>query len=128
MTAVAPRLRSLLCLGVATLLLLPAGAVFAHALLRKSEPAQRAVLSRPPAQVRLWFNERLEAAFSELSVRDAGGKAVTDEPASVPAEDPKRLELALPSLRPGTYTVRYKVLSVDGHTVKASFKFTVKGP
>jgi methionine-rich copper-binding protein CopC len=110
------------------MLALAAGAAFAHALLKKSEPAQRAVLSKPPAQVRLWFNERLEPAFSELSVRDASGAPVTDAAAKVPDEDPKRLELSLPPLGPGVYTVRYKVLSVDGHTVKASFNFTVKGP
>lgn len=100
---------------------------FAHALLDKSEPARRATLSKPPAAVRLWFNERLEPSFSSLDVLDAAGRPVTTEAARVSAQDSKLLELALPALAPGTYTVRYKVLSVDGHTVKASFPFTVKG-
>jgi methionine-rich copper-binding protein CopC len=100
---------------------------FAHALLDKSEPARRATLSKPPAAVRLWFNERLEPAFSSLDVVDAAGKPVTTELARVSAGDPKLLELALPALPAGVYTVRYKVLSVDGHTVKSSFLFTVKG-
>jgi copper resistance protein C len=104
------------------------GAASAHALLTKSEPARRAVLVRPPAQVRLWFNERLEPAFCSLSVLDAGGKPATAEPAQVWSDDPKLLVLALPVLAPGLYTVQYKVLSVDGHTVKASYTFTVKGP
>ena len=104
------------------------GDACAHALLEKSEPARRAALSRPPAQVRLWFNERLEPAFSTVSVLDASGKPVTREKASVDAENPKRVELRLPALIPGTYTVKYKVLSVDGHTVNASFQFSVKGP
>ena len=99
----------------------------AHALLEKSEPARRAVLSKPPAQVRLWFNERLEPAFCAMSVLDAAGKPVTQDKAGVASEDPKRLDLALPPLGKGVYTVRYNVLSVDGHTVKASFQFTVKG-
>jgi hypothetical protein len=112
-------------LALAALLALPLSAG-AHALLAKSEPARRAVLSKPPAQVRLWFNERLEPAFSSLSVLDAAGKPVTSAPARVAADDPKLLELALPTLAPGTYTVRYQVLSVDGHTVKSSYTFTVK--
>lgn len=33
-------------------------------------PARRAVLSRAPARVQLWFNERLEPQFSTLTVRD----------------------------------------------------------
>lgn len=104
------------------------GTAFAHALLAKSEPARRAVLTRPPAQVRLWFNERLEPAFCALSVLDAEGRLATAEPARVSPQNPKLLELALPVLAPGLYTVQYKVLSVDGHTVKASYTFTVKGP
>jgi hypothetical protein len=31
-----------------------------------------------------------------------------------------------PNLAPGRYTVRYRVLSVDGHVVESSFTFTVK--
>ena len=104
------------------------GAAFAHALLDKSEPARRAVLSRSPAHVRLWFNERLEPAFCALSVLDAQGKAATAGAAHVSPDNPKLLEVALPLLAPGVYTVQYKVVSVDGHTVKASYTFTVKGP
>jgi hypothetical protein len=100
----------------------------AHAMLVKAEPARRAVLSRGPAQVRLWFNERLEPAFSTLSVRDADGRPVEHQSPQVAARDPKLLELALPVLPAGTYTVRYQVLSIDGHTVKSSYSFTVKGP
>jgi len=104
------------------------GAASAHALLVKSEPARRAALVRPPAQVRLWFNERLEPAFCTLVVLNADGKPATAEPAQVSPDNPKLLELALPVLGPGLYTVQYKVLSVDGHTVKASYTFTVKEP
>ena len=98
----------------------------AHALLRKTEPAQRAQLSRPPATVRLWFSEPLEAAFSSASIGDDTGNAVTGEPARVSAQDSRLLELKLPALSPGQYTVRYQVLSVDGHTVKGSFTFRLK--
>ena len=119
--------RALLLAAIALLHCAPAGPASAHALLQKSEPAQRATLTRAPPAVRLWFNERLEPAFSSLDVVDVGGRPVTTAAARVPARDPKLLELPLPALAPGVYTVRYKVLSVDGHAVKASFAFTVKG-
>jgi hypothetical protein len=119
--------RALLLAAVAVLPGASIRCAFAHALLDKSEPARRATLTKPPAAVRLWFNERLEPAFSSLDVVDAAGRPVTTDSARVSARDPKLLELALPALAPGAYTVRYKVLSVDGHTVKASFPFTVKG-
>ena len=104
------------------------GVACAHALLDKSEPARRAVLTHSPAHVRLWFNERLEPAFCELSVLDAEGRSATAGAARVSAQNPKLLELTLPTLGSGVYTVQYKVVSVDGHTVKASYTFTVKGP
>jgi methionine-rich copper-binding protein CopC len=46
----------------------------------------------------------------------------------VSPQDPKLLTLLLPALAPGSYTVQYQVLSVDGHTVKASYKFSIKAP
>lgn len=99
----------------------------AHALLVKSEPAQRSVLSTAPAEVRLWFNERIEPAFSSATVMDAANNPVTTQPAEVSRDDPKLLRVPVPPLPPGAYIVRYRVLSVDGHTVQASFRFTVRG-
>lgn len=99
----------------------------AHAQLVKSDPAQRAAVRDAPSQVRLWFNERIEGAYATLSVEDASGKPVTDLKPVVPADDPKSLFLLLPALTPGTYTVNYRVLSVDGHIVESSYDFTIKG-
>ena len=118
--------RSVLVVGAA-LMLSSAIDALAHALLTKSEPARRAVLSKPPAQVRLWFNEKLEPAFCTVEVLADDGKPVTRQPAHVAAQDPKLLELALPALPPGNYTVQYRVLSVDGHTVRAAYRFSVQG-
>jgi methionine-rich copper-binding protein CopC len=98
----------------------------AHTMLRKSEPVQRAQLARAPAAVRLWFSERLEPAFSSAVVEDAKGVAVTQGKAAVSSQDPNLLELKLPPLPAGQYTVRYQVMSVDGHTVKSSYTFQVK--
>jgi methionine-rich copper-binding protein CopC len=100
--------------------------VFAHASLVKTEPARRATLSTPPKQIRLWFNEEIEADYASLSVLDTHGKALTDEKPSVHPDDPKLIFLELPELSPGQYTVKFRVLSVDGHVVDSDFKFTVK--
>ena len=107
------------------LLTLPSTA-FAHALLVRSEPAQRATLHAAPPAVRLWFSERLEPAFSSMEVLTARGERVTQAHAAVPANDGKLLELPLPPLSPGDYTVQYRVLSVDGHAVKGGYAFRVR--
>jgi copper resistance protein C len=115
-----------LLLLVAGYLLFPATAVWAHAYLVKSIPAQRAVLYRAPARIQLWFNERLESGFSSLSVRDADGKLVETGKSEVAADDPKRLSATVKPLPAGRYFVKFRVLSVDGHIAEDQFPFTIK--
>jgi methionine-rich copper-binding protein CopC len=109
------------------LLLIPALGL-GHASLVRSSPARRAVLLRAPERVQLWFNERLEPAYSRVGVVDAGGQTVDLGDVRVGPEDPTRLSVGLRRLTPGTYTVRFRVLSVDGHVVENEFPFTLRGP
>lgn len=99
-----------------------------HAALVKSDPARRASLSKPPQVLRLWFNERLEPAYATVTLSRDGHGPVATPPARVDAADPKLLVLELPPLEPGAYTVKYRVLSVDGHTVDQAYGFSVKAP
>jgi methionine-rich copper-binding protein CopC len=100
----------------------------AHAALVSSVPAARAILSAPPPRVALTFNERLEAAYARVSVWDAAGAQVDLKDSTLDRDSSKVLTVSLPPLAPGSYTVRYRVLSVDGHVVEASFVFTVGRP
>jgi len=102
------------------------GEASAHAKLEKSRPAPRASLKQAPEKIQLWFNEQLEPAFSIATVVDDAGKVVSSGPAQVDSNDPKLLVIPMPALPPGKYEVRYQVLSVDGHTVESSFRFTVR--
>jgi methionine-rich copper-binding protein CopC len=117
--------RRLILAGLAALLLRPAAAL-GHAVLVKSVPAQRAALVEPPPRVELWFNERLEPAYSKALVTNEAGAQVDLRDVAVSAEDPRRLAVSLPVLVPGRYTVSFRVLSVDGHVVESKLTFTVK--
>jgi methionine-rich copper-binding protein CopC len=117
--------RALLALVLAAAAALPEPAE-AHALLVRTSPPKRAVLRDPPKQVELWFNERLEPAFATVTVSDRAGAAVSIGRAILGGDDRKRLTLELPALPPGNYTVRFRVLSVDGHVAEDSFKFSVR--
>jgi methionine-rich copper-binding protein CopC len=97
-----------------------------HAYLVKSVPAGRATLFNSPGKIQLWFNERLEPKYSYLSVHDPGGKRVDSDNAHVSAEDPKQLSIGVKKLPAGKYTVKFRVLSVDGHVVEQSFPFTIR--
>ncbi len=99
---------------------------FAHASLVKAEPARRAILSVYPKQIRLWFNEEIEADYASLIVFNEEKKAVTEKKPLVHPDDPKSIFLELTELPPGKYTVKFRVLSVDGHVVDADYNFTIK--
>jgi len=107
-------------------LLLVPGPTLAHSLLVRSQPERRATVTRAPDEVRLWFSERIEPAYARVSVWDAGGKQVDAGDAAVDQADATTLAVRTPGLRAGRYTVRYRVLSVDGHIVESSFDFTVR--
>jgi methionine-rich copper-binding protein CopC len=99
----------------------------AHSMLVKAEPPRRAVLAKAPTQVRLWFNEEIEGDYASLVVLDAEKHPVTEVTPHLAPDDPKSIVLPLPELAPGKYSVKFRVLSVDGHVVDSSFDFTVKG-
>jgi copper resistance protein C len=113
-------------LAALAVVLLSPTASLAHAVLVKSVPAQRAILAEPPARVELWFNERLEPAYSRASVTNEAGTQVDLRDVAVSADDPRRMAVSLPALAPGRYIVSFRVLSVDGHVVESKLTFTVK--
>jgi len=100
---------------------------WAHARLIKSVPGRQATLASAPSRVQLWFNERLEGHFCNLSVWDQDGKQVDLGDVEVTSANPKQLSVGVPSLGPGTYRVKFRVLSVDGHIVESEFPFTIRG-
>jgi methionine-rich copper-binding protein CopC len=101
---------------------------FSHSLLVRSQPGQRSTVTRPPERVQMWFSERLEPAYAAVSVWNEAGKQVDGGDASVDQDDPALLSVSTPNLGPGRYTVRFRVLSVDGHVVESSYTFTVRTP
>jgi hypothetical protein len=105
------------------LALLPSVAV-AHAALVRAEPGARETVRVAPARVQLWFSERLEPAYSGVSVWREETRVDRGD-ARVGSDDPRRLSVSLPALDRGRYLVRYRVLSIDGHVVEGAYPFTV---
>jgi methionine-rich copper-binding protein CopC len=112
--------------AVALLLLLSAAPAWPHASLVRSSPGRRATLTTAPDRVQLWFNEAVEPRFSSASVWNAAGQPMDLGDARVEPEDPKQLTVGLKPLGRGTYRVRFRVLSVDGHVVESEFPFTLR--
>lgn len=100
--------------------------VYAHATLVKSEPPRRATLSLAPAHIQLWFNEEIEGNYAVISVADSNNNSITEASPEIVPEDLKSVILPLPEISPGKYTVKYRVLSVDGHVAESAYDFTVR--
>ena len=117
--AFARYLKIALLTGVTTLYL--AAAAMAHSPLSKSMPADGETVSSAPAELQLQF--RGEAKLVKLSLSQDG----TD----IPLGDSHLMQIAtqhvvaLPALSGGSFEVRWRALSADGHVIKGNFDFTV---
>ncbi|HTZ79966.1 MAG TPA: copper resistance protein CopC [Stellaceae bacterium] len=108
---------AVLCAGAST--------AFAHAFPDHASPAVGSTVHQPPAEVKIWFTEALEAAFSTISVLDAEGHHMEKGKAKLDPGDQKLLEVDVGTLAPGRYKVDWRVVSVDTHKTQGSFTFTV---
>ncbi len=100
-------------------------AAFAHAFLDHAVPAVGSTVRAPPAEVRVWFTEAVEPAFSSITVSDAAGHAVSQGKAQRDPANAAELRVVVGTLPPGTYTVNWRVVSVDTHRTEGNFTFTV---
>ena len=95
----------------------------AHAFLDHAEPRVGSTVPTAPRELALFFTQNLEPAFSSVEVSDANGARVDLGKPSISAST---MRVGLKALAPGTYRVRWQVLSVDTHTTEGSFTFHVK--
>lgn len=97
----------------------------AHAFLDRSEPRVGATLPAAPVELKLWFTQEIEPAFSTVKVLDAQGKRVDKADVRVDLADHALLRVSLDALGPGVYTVVWRVVSVDTHVTEGDFAFRV---
>ncbi len=123
------RLLVAILFAVCLALLLP-GISEAHAILLRSDPAKDAVLSVAPDQVRLWFSETLNPAFSTAAVVNGANRRVDNRDAHISPSDATEMDVTLqPNLPPAVYVVIWRTDSNDdGHILSGSFLFMVSRP
>ncbi|MFL5955625.1 MAG: copper resistance protein CopC [Gaiellaceae bacterium] len=112
--------RAILVCAVAALLA-PAGAA-AHATLLRTIPANGAVLARAPNLVRVEFDDTIRVAPGSAAVANASGASVL---AGKPQAAGHVLTLHLRGLRGGAYSVRWSIVSDDGHREQGVLAFAV---
>jgi copper resistance protein C len=97
-----------------------------HAVLQRAEPRVESKLKRAPDDVKLYFTERLEPAYSAFRVLNDQGVQVDRQDSRVDRTNPALLRATLPPLPPGTYKVQWRVLSIDGDVTEGAFTFRIE--
>lgn len=103
-------------------LLLATSEVSAHAFLDHAEPRVGNTVASPPGQVTLTFTQKLEPAFSSITVTNAAGQRLDSGKARVSGS---QMSISLKPGGTGIYRVNWHVLSVDTHTTEGNFTFQV---
>jgi copper transport protein len=102
---------------------------WAHAHLKRSEPAAGSKVGTPPQLIRLWFSEQPELSMTFISLKDMQGKEWV---LTAPQRDPTNsLEISAGVAQPlpaGRYTVAWRTAASDGHPSQGTFGFVVLAP
>ena len=114
--------RSAIIVIILLLLCLVTGQASAHAFLDHAQPRVGNTVATAPREVTLWFTQKLEPAFSSITVINAAGQRVDTGKTRVSGN---QMSVSLRSGGAGTYRVTWRVLSVDTHTTDGSFTFQV---
>lgn len=96
---------------------------FAHAFPDSSQPEASSVLSHPPTEVYVHFDNALDPAKSSVRVLDTSGQSMA-APAAVSADN-RSITAPLKPLAPGQYFVKWSAYSADGDHTMGAFSFTV---
>ncbi len=116
-------MRSSSLIGIIPLLLMLATSeASAHAFLDHAEPRVGNKVANPPHEVTLWFTQKLEPAFSTVTVTNPAGERVDTGKTRVSGN---QMSVSLRSGGGGTYHVTWHVLSVDTHRTDGNFTFQV---
>ncbi len=98
----------------------------AHAFLDHAEPRVGAAVRSAPTELRLWFTQEIESAFSTVKVIDARGRRVDKGDARVDGANVQLLRVSVATLAPGDYTVVWRVVSTDSHVTQGDYVFHVE--
>ena len=119
------RRTALLAELAAAWLLLVCAPALAHANLVETSPPREGEVSKPPERVELQFSEPVDAEFDPVVVRGAEGARVDAHDAHVAPVDARVVLADLERVTEGSYTVKWRVTSIDGHVVEGRYDFAV---
>lgn len=99
---------------------------FAHVGLVQVEPEDGATLPSAPSEVRLWFSEPIAAEFTSVHLLNENSQELTGVSIHGSQAEANAINVTLPMLKTGGYTLFWKTMSaVDGHVTQGFTLFTI---
>ena len=119
--------RTLLIVGLLTAVAAgaAAGAGVFHTRLLDSAPKKDAVVAEAPREIRLCFSEPVETALTRVTVLGADSAEVGLGKVQASGDPAVVFAPVTGTMGPGTYLVRWRTTSKDGHVVRGTFCFRV---
>ena len=111
--------------AITCLLSLSPSSASAHAILDSSTPSPSSVVADSPSEIRLDFNESVEANFGVIRLFDSKQREVNIEKTVRSNSDISIVSAQLPALDDGVYVAVWRVVSADGHPANGAFPFEV---
>lgn len=109
----------------AAMILLLAGIIEGHAVLKESHPAANSKVTGPDVPILLKYNVRVDARLSKLQLLNPDNSTSDLKIETQGATD--TLNAKATGLKPGAYKIRWQVLAPDGHITRGEIPFTVVG-
>gem|GEM_PF-402494 len=104
--------------------IMPVTQTEAHSGLIEMNPAENSITDQVPEELTLHFNEPVDVNLAQVFLYDWNGKPVfAGKPDG--KERSAVLKYSIPSLKEGTYTVKWNIVSLDGHPVQGSYTFSI---
>lgn len=104
--------------------LLSSSPAYAHAGIVEASPEYDETIARPPEEVRLKFNESVQAEFDPIKVYGPGGERVDRGDARTDPEDMTVMVASLDADLPaGSYRVEWRATSADGHPIDGKYRY-----
>lgn len=101
------------------------GIASAHAILESSSPEASALLASSPKEIRLDFDEQVEATLGDVRVYDSEQREVSKSNTVRSTSDASVVTAEVPTLKNGGYVVVWRVVSADGHPISGAFPFEI---
>ncbi|HWK46522.1 MAG TPA: copper resistance CopC family protein [Stellaceae bacterium] len=117
---------ALLVLGLLLIAQMVTGPATAHAILMQSMPAIDSSVTGPDLTIDLHYNSRIDLKRSRLTLMlpDKSVRVLPIKESSPPGQ----IDTEATGLTPGSYSLRWQVLAIDGHITRGDIPFSVMSP